>query len=65
MRTDGLSVPIVPSSQVTEGGHHDEVPVDLYIAAYSDPGAAQQDWDDIKQLARDDVIAWTASCCQP
>lgn len=33
-----------------------DVPVDLYIAAYSDPGAAQQDWDDIKQLARDDVI---------
>ena len=33
-----------------------EVPVDLYIAAYSDPNAAQQDWDDIKQLARDDVI---------
>ena len=33
-----------------------EVPVDLYIAAYSDPSAAQQDWDDIKQLARDDVI---------
>jgi uncharacterized membrane protein len=33
-----------------------DVPVDLYIATYSDPGAAQQDWDDIKQLARDDVI---------
>ena len=33
------------------------VPVDLYIATYSDPGAAQEDWDDIKQLARDDVIA--------
>ena len=31
-------------------------PVDLYIATYSDPGAAQQDWDDIKQLARDKVI---------
>lgn len=33
-----------------------DVPVDLYIATYSDPDAAQQDWDDIKQLARDDVI---------
>ena len=33
------------------------VPVDLYVATYSDPGAAQEDWDDIKQLARDDVIA--------
>ena len=34
-----------------------EVPVDLYIATYSDPDAAQQDWDDIKQLARDEVIS--------
>jgi uncharacterized membrane protein len=29
---------------------------DLYIATYSDPGAAQEDLDDIKQLARDKVI---------
>ena len=34
-----------------------DVPVDLYIAAYADPGAAQQDWDAIKKLARDDVLA--------
>ena len=33
-----------------------DAPVDLYIATYSDPGAAQEDWDNIKQLARDDVI---------
>ena len=33
-----------------------DAPMDLYIATYSDPDAAQQDWDDIKQLARDDVI---------
>jgi uncharacterized membrane protein len=33
-----------------------DAPVDLYIAAYSDPGAAQEDWDEIKQLARDKVI---------
>jgi uncharacterized membrane protein len=33
-----------------------EVPVDLYIAAYDDPNAAQADWDAIKQLAHDDVI---------
>jgi uncharacterized membrane protein len=33
-----------------------DAPVDLYIATYSDPDAAQADWDDIKQLARDDVI---------
>jgi uncharacterized membrane protein len=33
-----------------------DVPADLYIAAYSDPSAAQEDWDAIKQLARDKVI---------
>jgi uncharacterized membrane protein len=33
-----------------------DAPVDLYIAAYSDPNAAQADWDDIKQLARDKII---------
>jgi len=32
-------------------------PVDLYIAAYSDPDAAQADWDDIKQLASDKTIS--------
>jgi uncharacterized membrane protein len=32
------------------------VPEDLYIATYSDPRAAQMDWDSIKQLARDKVI---------
>jgi uncharacterized membrane protein len=31
-------------------------PVDLYIAAYADPDAAQADWDAIKALAKDDVI---------
>lgn len=30
--------------------------VDLYIAAYDDPEAAQHDWDDVKQLAKQDVI---------
>jgi len=34
----------------------DKAPVDLYIAAYSDPSAAQYDWNDIKQLAKDGVI---------
>ena len=33
-----------------------DVPIDLYIAAYADPHAAQADWDDLKALARDDVI---------
>src|SRR5258708_2596396 len=33
-----------------------DAPVDLYIATYSDPGAAQEDWADIKQLARDKMI---------
>jgi uncharacterized membrane protein len=31
-------------------------PVDLYIAAYTDPDAARNDWDALKQLAADDVI---------
>jgi uncharacterized membrane protein len=31
-------------------------PIDLYIAAYPDPDEARGDWDDIKQLAEDDVI---------
>jgi len=31
-------------------------PVDLYIAAYSDPDAAKTDWDDIKGLASDGTI---------
>ncbi|MEK6438453.1 DUF1269 domain-containing protein [Pseudonocardia sp. T1-2H] len=34
-----------------------DAPVDLYIAAYGDPDAARGDWDAIKQLAADDVIA--------
>lgn len=33
-----------------------DVPVDLYIAAYNDPDAAQDDWDGFKQLVRDGVI---------
>jgi uncharacterized membrane protein len=33
-----------------------QAPVDLYIAAYSDPDAARGDWDAIKQLAEDDLI---------
>src|SRR4249920_826128 len=33
-----------------------EATVDLYIAAYSEPGAARGDWYTIKQLAHDDVI---------
>ena len=33
-----------------------QVPVDLYVAAYADPDAAQADWDAIKELAKQDVI---------
>ena len=33
-----------------------DVPVDLYIAVYSDENAARADWDGIKQLTQDDVI---------
>ena len=36
---------------------HEDVPVDLYIAAYGDPDAAQADWDVIKELAKDKVIS--------
>ena len=33
-----------------------DAPVDLYIAAYDDPAAAQEDWDTIKQLASEKVL---------
>ncbi len=33
-----------------------ETPVDLYLAAYSDPDAAQADWDTIKALSSERVI---------
>ncbi len=35
---------------------NDDNPVDLYIAAYPDAGAAQADWDAIKLLANDKTI---------
>ena len=38
----------------------DKPPIDLYIAAYSDAGAAQGDWDGLKELARDRVITLDA-----
>ena len=33
-----------------------DVPIDLYIAAYTDPDAAQGDWDELKRLAKEDII---------
>jgi uncharacterized membrane protein len=33
-----------------------DAPLDLYIAAYADPDAAQADWDDIKELAKEKTI---------
>jgi uncharacterized membrane protein len=33
-----------------------EAPLDLYIAAYDDPNAAQQDWDEIKRIAKEKLI---------
>jgi len=33
-----------------------DTPLDLYIAAYSNPDAAQGDWDDIKELASEKTI---------
>jgi uncharacterized membrane protein len=66
MTKNGASAPIVPhketdpagteSVMLAKGGIMSDAPVDLYIATYSDPDAAQEDWDDIKQLARDKVI---------
>ena len=38
-------------------GSESETPVALYVAAYADPDAAQADWDAIKGLATDGVIA--------
>ena len=34
-----------------------DAPLDLYIAAYGDEAAAQQDWDGLKDLARDKIIS--------
>ena len=34
-----------------------DAPLDLYVAAYGDPDAAQQDWDGLKELAKDKVIS--------
>jgi uncharacterized membrane protein len=36
--------------------HDSDVPVDLYIAAYADPDAAQDDWEAIQELAEQKVI---------
>jgi uncharacterized membrane protein len=33
-----------------------DAPVDLYIAAYTDPDAAQEAWDELKRLAKEDII---------
>ncbi len=38
-------------------GSDSDTPVFLYVAAYADPDAAQADWDDIKELAKDKTIA--------
>src|SRR6478609_6470635 len=35
----------------------DDAPLDLYIAAYDDPAAAQQDWDAVKQLERGKIVS--------
>jgi len=36
--------------------HDSDVPVELYIGAYSDPDAARDDWDAIRALAKEKVI---------
>ena len=35
----------------------DEAPLDLYIAAYEDSGAVEQDWKRVKQLVKDKVVS--------
>ena len=37
-------------------GDKDDTEQDLYVAAYSDPSTAEEDWKALKQLAADDVI---------
>jgi uncharacterized membrane protein len=34
----------------------DDTTLDLYVAAYSEPGTAEEDWSTLKALAADDVI---------
>ncbi|HEY5783373.1 MAG TPA: DUF1269 domain-containing protein [Microlunatus sp.] len=34
-----------------------EAPLDLYIAAYDDPAAAEQDWEGIKRLEKGKIIS--------
>jgi len=34
-----------------------EAPLDLYIAAYDDSAAAEQDWEGVKQLAKEKVVS--------
>ena len=36
---------------------HEDLPLDVYIAAYSDADAAQEDWDAIKRLAADKIVS--------
>jgi uncharacterized membrane protein len=35
----------------------DEAPLDLYVAAYEDSRAAEQDWKRVKQLVKDKVVS--------
>ncbi len=37
-----------------------DTPVDLYIVTYADPDTAQADWDGIKRMAEQKVIAFNA-----
>jgi hypothetical protein len=39
-----------------------DVPIDLYIAAYDDPSAAQADWDTIKDMVKERLTPSTGSC---
>lgn len=40
---------------------HSSAPVDLYIAAYADPGSAQEDFDALKELVKEGIIFMDAA----
>lgn len=48
---------MLPSRDEETQMKDNEIPLDLYIAAYDDPVAAEEDWEGIKQLAKNKVVS--------
>jgi len=46
-----------PTEQEKATMAQDDAPLDIFVAAYGDATAAQQDWDGLKELAKDKVIS--------